>query len=477
MELDLNKPHCRYFYEMLQIPHGSFNEQAISDWVVVFAIEHQLQYLQDDMGNVVVYKPASFGYERKSPILLQAHLDMVCEKLDSVEFDFMKDPIQIEVKEGWLHAKGTTLGADDGTGVSYMLAILADSKLPHPALECVFTVQEETGLTGAMHLKAEYFQARRMINLDCGADGTTMISTAGGLAMDLNRNYTLEKGNLPFFKLVVNGLQGGHSGGNINKERANANKLVARILYHFQQVGYPIQLMSVQGGNKDNAIPRECKTIFAVSATLNELEVALREMEKAIQAEYEISDPDIVLSLTEYSMQDQVLSIVDSKQFLQMMMALPTGLQAMSLQMEDLPMASMNLASVQLQKGACCIKYSLRSALESWLDQMKNQIECIAIAFGAEVFTSNRYPAWAYQPQSKLRELFKKVYFEKTQEELKLAASHGGTECGIFSQMFKEMDIVTCAPLAKGAHTPQECLNLEAFDKTFLILKALLEAA
>lgn len=475
MEFDLSKPYCKYFSEMLKIPHESFNEQAISDWVVAFAKTQGLNYVQDEMGNVVVYKGASKGYETSDPIILQAHLDMVCEKWDAVNHDFMKDEIQTEVKDGWLMTKGTTLGADDGTGVSYIMAILADNTLKHPALECVFTVQEETGLTGSMHLKKEYFKAKRMINLDCGADGTTMTSTAGGLKVVLHKNYIMEEEQINSIQLKVSGLLGGHSGGNINKERANAIKLTIRVLNRLIQSDIQVQLIQMHGGNKDNAIPRECCICFASDGAIEKIQTIVKMVQEEARKEYEASDPDIQITAVLHEIADTMMTPEETKELIRGLMMLPNGLQASSMTMADLPMASLNLASISLEGGACVIHYSLRSALESWLDYMSEQLHCFAEQFCFKIETSNRYPAWAYQSESKLRELFKEVYFEVTQKELKLGAAHGGTECGVFSQLIEGIDIVTCAPLAKGAHTPQECLNLEAFDKTYTLLTTLLE--
>lgn len=475
MEFDLTKPYCRYFNEMLQIPHGSFNERAVSDWVVAFAKEHGLRYIQDDMFNVVVYKEAYPGYEDHEPVILQAHLDMVCEKLEEVEHDFFKDPIQTEVIDGWLCAKGTTLGADDGTGVSYMMAILADKQVKHPALECVFTTQEETGLTGSMNLKKEYFKAKRMVNLDCGSDGTTMTTTAGGIAIRLQEHYVMEEGSKPGYLLKVSGLLGGHSGGNIAKERANSNKLAARVLREFVRTGLDVQVSSFKGGNKDNAIPRECQVIFASSTPLDVLKAAKETVLSAVLKEYEASDPQIQLELSEIQPITKMMTKEGSRALIQFLSILPTGLRSMSMAIKDLPQASMNLASVNLEGGECTIRYSLRSSLESCLTLMQDELQCCADAFDFRLSASNHYPAWSYRENSPMRKIFQQAYKEMTGEELKLGAAHGGTECGVFCELIEGMDVVTCAPKAEGAHTPQERLNLEAFDKTYTILCGLLE--
>lgn len=476
MKFDLNKPYCHYFNEMLKIPHGSKNEKAISDCVVSFAKEHSLKYIQDEMGNVVVYKEASKGYENHEPVILQAHLDMVCEKLEDVEHDFLKDPIQVEVKEGWLTSKGTTLGADDGSGVSYMLAVLADEQLPHPALECAFTVQEEIGLLGAMNLKKEYFKAKRMINMDCGAEGETVTSTAGGVMVEMKENYLVIEANKPAYSLHVSGLLGGHSGGNINKERANAIKLAFRVLRSFIKSGLDVQLVDADGGNKDNAIPRECSLTFASFAPYEELMRVKNEILAKVEAEYEASDPSIEIELDEKGKSKRMMSEEESLSLITMMTILPTGLRSSSMIIKNLPMASLNLASIHLVGGECVLRYSLRSALESWLELMQDELFCIAKQYGFSFQASNHYPAWAYSKESKMREIFKEVYAKKTGKELQYGAGHGGTECGVFCELIEGIDIVTMVAKAENAHTPQERLNLESFDRTYELLCELLKA-
>jgi len=475
MEFDLTKPYCRYFNEMLQIPHGSFNEKAISDWVVAFAKEHNLKYIQDDMYNVVVYKPASAGYENHGAVILQAHLDMVCEKLEGVEHDFLKDPIQVEVKDGWLVTKGTTLGADDGSGVCYMLSILADKSLNHPALECVFTVQEETGLTGAMNLKKEYFTAQRMVNLDVGSGGTTMTSTAGGVMVEMKENYLTEEETKPGYILRVGGLLGGHSGGNINKERANSLKLANRVMRAILNAGLDIQIKSMQGGNKDNAIPRECTVVFGSLSEYEELLKVKNETLAKIKKEFAASDPDIEIELDQTESLDTMMTKEESRSLITMMTMLPTGLRSTSMEIKDLPMASMNFASIRLAGGECVIRYSMRSALESWLELMQEELYCFSEQFGFTAKSSNHYPAWAYSRESKMREIFAEVYKNKTGNELQFGASHGGTECGVFCNLIEGIDIVTMVAKAENGHTPQERLNLQSFDETYELLCALLE--
>lgn len=248
MEFDLTKPYCYYFNEICKIPHGSGQEKQLSDWLVAFARAHALPVIQDELWNVIIYKPASPGYETHPGVILQAHMDMVCEKTEGCSHDFLKDPLELYVEEDLLRAKGTTLGADDGMGCAYMLAVLADSSLSHPYLECCFTTQEEVGLVGAQALKPEYFKARRMINLDGAGEYKTYMSMGGGEQITLKRPINWEVNRMPAYGLEISGLLGGHSGGMIDRERANAGKLAARILSCFLQNGMKLRLVKLQGG-------------------------------------------------------------------------------------------------------------------------------------------------------------------------------------------------------------------------------------
>ncbi|MFI3284113.1 MAG: M20/M25/M40 family metallo-hydrolase, partial [Erysipelotrichaceae bacterium] len=263
MKFDISKPHCYYFNEICKIPHGSYNEKALSDYIVQFAKDLGLKWKQDEMWNVIVYKDKNGDYSDES-LILQAHIDMVCEKNKSTVHDFEKDPIKLYVdEEGWLHADGTTLGADDGHGCAYMMAILADKEMKHPALECVFTVQEEVGLCGSMIIKKEDLKSNRMVSLDGGGEVTTSLCSAAGARVKLIKTIETKVNTKPAYTLSVLGLLGGHSGGEIHKEKGNSNKLLVRILMELKLAGCDVELGFIEGGLKANAIPREATCIFA----------------------------------------------------------------------------------------------------------------------------------------------------------------------------------------------------------------------
>ena len=467
--LDHSKLHQKYFEEMCQIPHGSFNEEAYALYLVEFAKAHGFKYIHDEVNNVIIYKPASVGYEDHAPVILQAHTDMVCEKNNDVEFDFEKDPLKLMIKDGYLYADGTTLGADDGTGVAYMLALLADPNAKHPALECVFTVQEEVGLFGALALKKEYFSATRMINLDDGGETISCMSSAGGVRVNINKPYTKEVVNANVYSVEVKGLHGGHSGGAINQERGNANRILARLLYTIEDV----TIVDFEGGDKDNAIPREAKAIITTSLSLDELKTHLEPTFKAIYKEYEGSDAGLFM-LVDNASADETLTKQCSKDLLKFLLIIPNGLYHSSMQIEGLPTASANLASVHIQ-DEIIIHASLRGAAASFIEDLENMVSILCESFNYQVEFTAGYPAWSYDAVSNLREVMKKVCLELYNKELELVAVHGGLECGLFKTMIPELEIATMGPIMFDIHTPQERLDLASFDRTFDFLKAILE--
>ena len=288
--LDQNIAIFKYFEEISKIPHGSFHEEKIADYVENFAKEHNFKYVRDDMNNVIIYKDATPGYENHDTVMLQAHMDMVCEKNKDVDFDFETDALNLYVEDGWLKAKGTTLGADDGFGVSYMLAILSDDTLKHPNLECVFTVQEEVGLLGSINLKKEYFNAKKMIGLDGGGEISTCTTTSGGRYAYVDKTCTFEEVNKPTYKLIVKGLDGGHSGACIDQEKGNSIKILFRVLQTLKD----LQIVSVNGGLKENAIPREAEATF-----VSDIKPNIDSIVKDLKTEFEFSDSKLDIQLEE----------------------------------------------------------------------------------------------------------------------------------------------------------------------------------
>ena len=473
MTMDCNERIFYYFNELTKIPHGSRNEKQLSDWLVQFAKDHGLRWIQDEMNNVMIYKDGTAGMEQHGAVILQAHMDMVCEKEADVDFDFETQPLDTYVEDGWLKARGTTLGADDGVGVAMMLALLEDDQKPHPPLECVFTVMEEIGLNGAQGLKKEYFTAHRMINMDCGGEDKTAVSTAGGLVCTMTRVRPQEKWDGSGWKLTVSGLKGGHSGGNIDKELGNANKIAIRALRELVKNELEVWIADWDGGNKDNAIPRDCWIRFA-SQDSRKVRKAIEKVAADVKAELKASDPEVTLTLSEDTTIENVYSAEDSKAFIDFITVLPNGLRAKSMAIPGLTWASENLASIKRRGSSLVITLSLRSAQKSWIEKMSDELEILSGLYGWTCSFDNGYPAWDYKEESVMRQKLAELVKEKTGKQLKLEAGHGGTECGVFCEMIPDIDIVTMVPEASGAHTPQEKLNLATFQRTYALLCELL---
>lgn len=471
--LDHSLGHQKYFEEMTRIPHGSFHEKGYSDYLVNFAKEHQFEYKQDEMNNVIMYKQASEGYEHHPAVILQAHMDMVCEKNEDTAFDFETEALDLCIEKGLLMAKGTTLGADDGTGVAYMLAILDDAHALHPALTCVFTVQEEVGLFGAMAIQKEDLRANRMINLDDGGETISCTTSAGGVNVLLKKERILVPAHGQGYQLDVKGLLGGHSGGEIDKERGNANKLLARILYQIH-LQHDIAIHHIHGGIKDNAIPREASAQFVSDTCFETLQTIVKDMETAFQQEYACSDANVYVEFQKVELHE-AMATVESETLIKLLMALPNGMRSRSMNIEDLVTASSNLGVIETS-DTITINCSIRGALESYIDMIAEEVEILAEAFEYECEREARYPAWSYTKDSIMRETLQKVCQKIYEKDLKLIAVHGGLECGVFKALDESMDIVTMGPITHDIHTPQEALDLKSFDRTFAFLKTYLEA-
>ena len=327
--LDNSIPINKYFEDICKIPHGSKNEEKLANYIVDFAIKHNLKYFKDEMHNVIIYKDASVGYKDHETVMLQGHIDMVNEKNNDSNHDFDKDPLDLYIDdEGLLCAKGTTLGADDGTAVAYMLAILEDNTLKHPALDCVFTVQEEIGLFGAMNIKKENIRAHKLINLDDGGETETCVTSSGGCRTIVSRSFKYEDNNLNTYKLEVKGLLGGHSGGCINMERGNANKLIVRILHDFMINDIDIRLVNINGGLKENAIPRESTVIFNSSKNIDVINKVLEESNNDIFEQLKFSDDGYQGILTKIDNSNVSMNIKDSEDIIRLIYLLPNGFKA-----------------------------------------------------------------------------------------------------------------------------------------------------
>ncbi len=473
MEFDLNKKHCYYFKAISDIPRGSRNEKAASDYVVNFAKEHGFAYKQDEVWNVIVDKPATVGYEHCEPVILQAHLDVVCEKETGCTHDFEKDPVDLYVdEEGWLTARGTTLGADDGYGVAYMLAVLDDDSFPHPAISCIFTSMEEIGLIGAMNLKKEDLHGKRLINLDGGGETVSCVSAAGGARALSTIPAEWETTCKPAYKLTVDGLQGGHSGGLIHTERGNANTLAARILKEMQRAGVDVQVADFTGGSKFNAIPHLAEVVFVSETAKETIEACVARSTQDIKNELEFSDKGVFTKLEE-TKTDKCLTMKSSDTVITYIFLMPDGFQHRSMAIEGLTTSSLNAGVVRTTETAVTVEDLIRSALASHTDVLIEQLQELGALLGVEVTTSDRFSGWSYEENSVMREKLRAAV-AKQGKTLETHAAHGGLECGVFKGLVPEMDIITTGPVAQGAHTPEERLDLASFDRSYEILKDIL---
>ncbi len=476
MEFDLSKKHCYYFNEISKIPRGSGNEKAVSDYIVAFAKERRLACKQDDLFNVIIDKPATPGYEDSEPLILQAHIDMVCEKNGDSDHDFEKDPLELYVDdEGWLHAKGTTLGADDGNGVAYMMAILDDNTLVHPALSCIFTAQEEVGLVGAAHLTKEDLHGKRLINLDGGGGTVTCTSSAGGCRLRIYRFFKRVVSDGTGYHMLVKGLKGGHSGGSIHLERGNANLIAARLLKELEAEGIDVTLSAFNGGLKNNAIPREADVLFDSPSSEEIVIATVQNLAEKIRKELEFSDEGFTVEIEKM----EVTTCIDkesSDAFLNYLFLMPNGLMHRSMAIEGLTTASLNAGVVHTKEDHFMLDELVRSALESDTDLLVAKLKTLADLLGMEVQERERYGGWAYSAKSPLRDTLAEVV-KAHGKELVCKATHGGLECGIFKALDPDMDIITYGPVSTGEHTPDEKLNLESFDESYQILCDVIKAS
>lgn len=467
-KLDHNKRYQFYFEQIAQIPHGSKNELALSNYLVEFAKEHQLEYVQDDMKNVIIWKTAQ-DCNITDYIMLQAHIDMVCEKNLDSNHDFENDPIKLIVEDKYVKADGTTLGADDGHGVAMMLAILEDKTSKMPPVECVFTVEEEIGLFGAIGLDGNLLRSKRMISLDGGGENFTLTSSAGGQRADLELVGTRSTINQTALKISVRGLQGGHSGGQIDKGLANSVVIMGRLLN--EVISLNPQICHVEGGSKDNAIPRECDALILV-----DIEKACERLNRLIidlKQEYALTEPNFEVFLDTQSV-SEAFDVEYTQHLIQIMMLIPNGVHAMSVVFDGLVEASQNFGVIVTNDNSVKMTISMRSSIESQLDYMENVLKTISTIFGATLNLSSRYPGWAYVANSPLRDLFVETYESMYHIPVGMNGTHGGLEAGVFLGHVPGMDIITMGPKVEGIHTPEEIMDLESFDRTFDTLKELL---
>ena len=451
------------FAKINQIPRPSKHEEKMIEYLKKFGKDHGLETKVDETGNVLIKKPATKGYENRATTILQSHMDMVCDKLVDVDIDFYNDPIQSYVDGDWMRAKGTTLGADDGIGDAIELAILDSDDIEHGPIECVFTRDEETGLTGAFGMKAGFMSGKYLINLDSEDEGQIFISCAGGINTTAIFHVTREDAPEGYFfmEASLKGLQGGHSGDDINKKRANAIKILARFLYN-EQSKMDLYLAQWNSGRMHNAIPRDGKVIFAAPADKKEeVKADFNVFAKEVEDEYHITDTNMQCALVSADKQ-KVMDKPTSDNLIKAIQAVDNGVLAMC---QDEALAwmvetSSNIASVQSEEDKVVVVSSQRSNVMSNLKNMSNSVKACFQLAGAEVIQNDGYPAWKMNPESKLVKITVDAYKKLFNKEPKVLGIHAGLECGLFSEKYPHLDMVSFGPTLRNVHTPDECLYI-----------------
>lgn len=465
-----------YFEEICRIPHGSGNTKAISDYVVLVAKQHQLEYIQDEWNNVVIYKNASAGYEDAPVTILQGHLDMVAEKTADSTHDFMKDGLQLFTDGDLIGAEDTTLGADDGIAVAFMLAILSDNTLKHPALECVFTVDEEIGLLGAKDLDTSVLKGKYMINLDSEEEGCLWISCAGGLTGISSIPVDWQDAEGEIVRIHIHGLTGGHSGAEIDKNRANANILMGRFLYELNQK-VTCLMASCQGGAKDNAIPVAARMTLVIEPEDKEaLLSAASATEQALRKEFTGSDEGISISVTFEGVDSvPVLSMVSMEKIIFYLMNAPYGVAKMSGSIPGLVETSNNIGIVNLTEDEFVVSSGVRSSVGSAKKHISDRLCYLTEFLGGEYTVTGEYPAWEYKKDSALRELMVACYRRMFEKEPVVKAIHAGLECGIFYENIEGLDCISFGPDIFDIHTVKERLSISSTKRMWEYLVSVLE--
>lgn len=469
----------QYFEEISKIPRGSGNEKGISDYLVDFAKKHNLEYIQDEVLNVIIKKPATPGYENAPTVILQGHMDMVCEKNKDKVHDFTKDPITLRYIDDMIYADNTTLGADNGIAIAMALALLASDDAKHPALEVLMTVDEESGMTGANALNPEHLDGKILINMDSEEEGELLVSCAGGsrTTTTFKADWQKPESNLKAYTVSIRGLKGGHSGMDINKGRGNSNKLLGRVLQGIYRE-MPFQLSHLSGGSKTNAIPREADAvIFAPSDKYDKLIEIIKEWNNILKNEYKVTDPDVAVALNiAEENYEKTLSYDATDKVLALLMAIPNGVQTMSSAMEGLVESSSNLGVVTTNEEGIVFDSSIRSSVDSLKEYIKEQSFAVAKLAEADFNAHGEYPAWEYNPESRIREVFKKVYKERYRKEPKIVAIHAGVECGLLGKKIEGLDMISFGPNMYDVHTPNEHVSISSVKRTYEYLLAVLEA-
>jgi len=466
-----------YFELLCSVPHGSGNTKQISDLCVAFAKERGLKWRQDEYNNVIIFKPASAGYENAETVILQGHMDMVCAAEPDCGIDMKTDGLNLVVEGDWVKAKGTSLGGDNCIAVAMIMAILDDDKLPHPAIEALFTTDEETGMDGAMGLDVSDLQGKCLVNLDSEEEGFLTVSCAGGVRTEcvFPADFETVPENYSTARITVEGLQGGHSGVDIDKGRASATQLMGRFLYRAEKE-FDIRLCEITGGTFTNVIPLYCSAVVALeNDKLEKLSVLCKEYEEMFKFEYAAVETGMSMSCVEFNGCGKMASAERTAKILSFMLLSPYGVQAMSMDIPGLVQTSLNLGVASTSDAGFVLSYSIRSAILSQKMMLVERLEELCAQCGAEMSCHAAYPGWAFKKDSKLRDAMSDACEAVLGKKPEITATHGGLECGLFMEKIPGLDCVSLGPNMEEVHSVRERLNISSTERLYKIVCNFLE--
>ena len=467
-----------FFERISDIPRGSGNEKAISDYLLNFGKELGLETIQDEALNIIIKKPASKGYENAPTVIIQGHMDMVCEKNNGTAHDFEKDPLKLRIVDDYIYATDTTLGADNGIAVAYGMALLADNNIPHPALEILITTDEETGMSGAMAVCKDNLDGKLLINLDNEEEGELLVSCAGGVRT--NSAVKIEwqdKVNKTDMAINISGLKGGHSGMDIIKERGNSNKILGRILKALREE-LEFNIVKINGGSKNNAIPREAEAIISIDdSNVNKVTSIVNNLTAVFANELKSQDPELKISVNKVTANEvKEFNKTTTDKVINLLYLYPNGVNTRSTEIDGLVESSTNLGVLSTGEDYVEFDSAVRSSVPSLKKEIESRIKTITEILGAEFSSKSDYPGWEYNPNSKMREICQKVYKDMTGKEAKIVAIHAGVECGLFNEKLGNLDMISFGPNLYDVHTPQEHMSITSVKNTWeYLLKVLAE--
>lgn len=470
------KEVLKYFEDISKIPRASKEEKQISDYLLNFAKTLNLEVVQDENLNIYMRKKATPGYENGKTVILQGHMDMVCEKNEGTVHDFKKDPLKLRVMDGKIYATDTTLGADNGIAVAYIMALMASKDIPHPEIEALITVDEETSMNGAKTFDPSFFRGKYLINIDSTYDSKLLVSCSGGLRASVTKKVNHEELQGDIVTIKVRGLKGGHSGIDINKERGNANKILGRILINIEKNYTNINIVSLSGGAKDNAIPREADCQIAVeSSDVDNIILAVKSVEEVIKKELECEEEfNVIVSKNDKPLRDNMITVKDSKDLIDLMYLMPNGIKTQSMSIKDLVITSNNFGVIEYDGDTVIFKNAIRSSIDSAKYNVVREIDVLSRAFRAVTKESASYPGWEYDKNSEIREIAQRVYKKMFNDEMEVYAIHAGVECGLIKEKLPHLDMVSFGPIIQDNHTPGEWVSIDSTKKVWEFLKAIL---